>query len=172
MTSSSIGWYYDNVIWDNLYKTGHSVLPLNNHDLTSRCNTSIICNVRFFLYMFVGFNFSALAQGNAYKPTKETINYRGPGGDRTHDLQTEATPPAASCPARTLHATEIASKKATPMICPRLYWTTDNPSGMITLFETIYTKPAIGYFPYKFMYWLLDDTSIICNFATQISIPP
>ena len=47
------------------------------------------------------FNFDALAQGNAYKPTKEPINYRGPGGDRTHDLQTEATPPAASCPART-----------------------------------------------------------------------
>ena len=57
------------------------------------------------------FNFDALAQGNAYKPTKEPINYRGPGGDRTHDLQTEATPPAASCPARTLHATEIAPIK-------------------------------------------------------------
>ena len=56
------------------------------------------------------FDFDALAQENAYKPTKEPINYRGPGGDRTHDLQTEATPPAASCPARTLHATEIASK--------------------------------------------------------------
>ena len=40
------------------------------------------------------FNFDALAQGNAYKPTKEPINYRGPGGDRTHDLQTEATPPS------------------------------------------------------------------------------
>ena len=50
------------------------------------------------------FNFDALAQRNAYKSTKEPINYRGPGGDRTHDLQTEATPPAASCPARTLHA--------------------------------------------------------------------
>ena len=57
------------------------------------------------------FNFDALAQGNAYKATKEPINYRGPGGDRTHDLQTEATPPAASCPARTFHATEIAPKK-------------------------------------------------------------
>ena len=32
------------------------------------------------------FNFDALAQGNAYKPTKEPINYRGPGGDRTHDI--------------------------------------------------------------------------------------
>ena len=76
------------------------------------------------------FDFDALAQGNAYKPTKEPINYRGPGGDRTHDLQTEATPPAASCPARTLHATEIAPKNATPMTCPWLHWTTDNPSGM------------------------------------------
>ena len=56
-------------------------------------------------------NFDALAQGNAYKPTKEPINYRGHGGDRTHDLQTEATPTAASCPARSLHATEIVSKK-------------------------------------------------------------
>ena len=76
------------------------------------------------------FNFDALAQGNAYKPTKEPINYRGPGGDRTHDFQTEATPPAASCPARTLHATEFAPKNATPMTCPWLHWTTDNPSGM------------------------------------------
>ena len=76
------------------------------------------------------FNFDALAQGNAYKPTKEPINYRGPGGDRTHDLQTEATPSAASCQARTLHATEIAPKNATPMTCPWLHWTTDNPSGM------------------------------------------
>ena len=50
-----------------------------------------------------------LAQGNAYKPTKEPINYRGLGGDRTHDLQTEATPPAASCPVRSLHVTEIVS---------------------------------------------------------------
>ena len=63
-------------------------------------------------------------------PTKEPINYRGPSGDRTHDLQTEATPPAASCPARTLHATEIAPKNATPMTCPWLHWTTDNLSGM------------------------------------------
>ena len=46
--------------------------------------------------------FDALAQGNTYKPTKEPINYHGPGGDQTHDLQTEATPPAASCPARSL----------------------------------------------------------------------
>ena len=86
---------------------------------------------RSYTYIHIRwFNFDALAQGNAYKPTKEPINYRGPGGDRTHDLQTEATPPAASCPARTLHATEIAPKNATPMTCPWLHWTTDNPSGM------------------------------------------
>ena len=82
------------------------------------------------------FNFDALAQGNAYKPTKEPINYRGPGGDRTHDLQTEATPPAASCPARTLHATEIAPKNATLMTCPWLHWTTDNLSGIHTYIHT------------------------------------
>ena len=57
---------------------------------------------------FCWFNFDALAQGDAYKPTKEPIDYRGPGGDRTHDVQTETTPPTASCPTRTLHATEIA----------------------------------------------------------------
>ena len=85
----------------------------------------------YIRYIYIcWFNFDALAQGNAYKPTKEPINYRGPGGDRTHDLQTEATPPAASCPARTLHATEIAPKNATPMTCPWLHWTTDNLSGM------------------------------------------
>ena len=39
------------------------------------------------------FNFDVLTQGNVYKPTKEPINYRGPGGDWTHDLQTEETPP-------------------------------------------------------------------------------
>ena len=61
-------------------------------------------------YIFVWFDVDALAQGNAYKPTKEPINYRGPGVDRPHDLQTVATPPAASCPARSLHATEIVSK--------------------------------------------------------------
>ena len=86
---------------------------------------------RLNTYIYIcWFNFDALAQGNAYKPTKEPINYRGPGRDRTHDLQTEATLPAASCPAPTLHATEIAPKNATPMTCPWLHWTTDNQSGM------------------------------------------
>ena len=60
-------------------------------------------------YIFVGFNLVAQALGNAYKPTKEPINYRGPGGDWTLDLQTEATSSAASCPTRSLHATGIVS---------------------------------------------------------------
>ena len=64
------------------------------------------------------FNFEALAQGNAYKPIKEPINYRGSGGDWTHDLQTKATPPVASCPARSLHATEIVSIKHNPNDIP------------------------------------------------------
>ena len=92
----------------------------------------ISCTHSIYIYIYIHicwFNFDALAQGNAYKPTMEPINYRGPSGDRTHDLQTEATPPAASYPARTLHATEIASKNANPITCPRLHWTTDNPSG-------------------------------------------
>ena len=77
---------------------------------------SIYSSIPIHTYIHIcWFDFDALAQGNAYKPTKEPINYRGPGGDRTHDLQTEATPPAASCPARTLHATVIAPKNATYM---------------------------------------------------------
>ena len=79
-----------------------------------------------YIYIYIcWFNFDALAQGNAYKPTKEPINYRGPGGDRTHDLQTEATPPAASCPARTLHATEIAPKT-------QLQWHARGCTGQLT----------------------------------------
>ena len=70
---------------------------------------NIINDLYRFRYYICWFNFDALAQGNAYIPTKEPINYRGPGGDRTQDLQTEATPPAASCPAQSLHATEIVS---------------------------------------------------------------
>ena len=72
--------------------------------------------VNFELHLDAGdihicwFNFDALTQGNELKPTMAPINYRGRGGDRTHDSKTEATLPAASCPARTLHATEIASK--------------------------------------------------------------
>ena len=34
------------------------------------------------------FNFDALTQGKAYKPTKEPIKHHGPGVDWTHDLQT------------------------------------------------------------------------------------
>ena len=61
-------------------------------------------------YISVGFNFDVLAQGNAYKPTMEPINYSEPSGDRTRYLHTEAIPPPASCPARSFHATEIVSK--------------------------------------------------------------
>ena len=96
-----------------------------------KCEFGWTAYIYIYIYICIcWFNFDALAQGNAYKPTKEPINYRGPGGDRTHDLQTEATPPAASCPARTLHATEFAPKNATPMTCPWLHWTTANLSGM------------------------------------------
>ena len=35
------------------------------------------------------FNVDALAQGNAYKPNKEPMNYRGSDGDRTQDIQTD-----------------------------------------------------------------------------------
>ena len=83
------------------------------------------------------FYYDALAQGNAYKPTKEPINYREPGGDQTHDLQIEVTPPAATCPARALHALKLRKKNATPMTCPRLHWTTE--SGMhMCLFQHIH----------------------------------
>ena len=88
-------------------------------------------NSYIHIYIYIcWFNFDALAQINSYNPTKEPMGYRGPGGDRTGDLQTDAIPPAASCPARSLHATEIVSINTIPMTCPRLHWTTDNPSGM------------------------------------------
>ena len=134
--------------WKDLASSGgRRMLKLDTSNLGHPSGISpgpiIVCHIYIYIYIYIymhacihtyihicWFNFDALAQGNAYKPTKEPINYRGPGGDRTHDLQTEATPPAASCPARTLHATEIAPKNATPMTCPWLHWTTDNPSGM------------------------------------------
>ena len=53
------------------------------------------------------YNSDAPTQGNEYKPTKEPINYPEPCEDRTHDLQTETAPPAASWLERTFHATEI-----------------------------------------------------------------
>ena len=92
--------------------------------------------------MFVWFDFDALAQGNAYKPTKEPINYRGPGGDRTHDLQTEATPPAASCPARSLHATEIVSKTLWLLWYYRNIW----EKNIAKMFVCNFTKPLLNYF--------------------------
>ena len=76
------------------------------------------------------------------------MGYRGPVGDRTGDLQTGATPPAASCPARSFYATEIVSINTIPMTCPRLHWTTDNPSRvsistpMCINFEL---RPGAGY---------------------------
>ena len=96
--------------WNCVKKRNSNDMPeaaLDNWQLVWNAQVSIstpVC-VNFELRPGAGdihicwFNFDALAQGNAYKPTKEPINYRGPGGDRTHDLQTEATPPAASCPA-------------------------------------------------------------------------
>ena len=71
------------------------------------CSWYFIC---LYIYIYCWFNFDALAQRNAYKPTKEPVGYHGPSGDRIQLLQTEATPPAASCPARSFHATEIVSK--------------------------------------------------------------
>ena len=59
-------------------------------------------------------DFDALVQGNEVP----TI-YRVPSGDRTRYLQTEATPPAASCPALSCHAAEIVSKKHNPNDMPR-----------------------------------------------------
>ena len=99
--------------------------PLTNR-LSYRGHTYIHTHIHTYIHTYLlVFNFDALAQGNAYKPTKEPINYRGPGGDRTHDLQTEATPPAASCPARTLHATEIAPKT-------QLQWRARGCTGQLT----------------------------------------
>ena len=101
-------------------------------------------------------------------PTKEPINYRGPSGDRTPDLQTEATPPAASCPARTLHATEIAPKNATPMTCPWLHWTTDNLSGMhmVSISTPVCVKHTYIH-TYIFIrgFALAQGTFLLVNFA-------
>ena len=56
-----------------------------------------------------------MAQGSAYKLTKEPINYRGPSSDRTRYFQTETSLPAAICPARSFHVTKIVSK--TQSVC-------------------------------------------------------
>ena len=64
------------------------------------------------------FNFYALAQGITYKAIKEPINYCGPRGNRTHDLQTETTLPAARYRASLFHDTEIVSKKHNPNDMP------------------------------------------------------
>ena len=104
---------------------------IRTHGLTY-IHTYVRTYVRTYVHTYIhtyivgGFNSDALAHGNAYKPTKEPINYRGPGGDRTHDPQTEETPPAGSCPARTLHATEIASNKT------QLQWHARGCTGQLT----------------------------------------
>ena len=76
------------------------------------------------------FNFDALAQGNAYKPTKEPINYRGPGGI---ELTTSRLRQLRQLPVvQHVRFTPLKSrlKNATPMTCPWLHLTTDNLSGM------------------------------------------
>ena len=76
------------------------------------------------------FNFDALAQGNAYKPTKGPINYRGPGGGSNSRPADWGN--SASCQLSSTYASRHCNraKTATPMTCPWLHWTTDNPSGM------------------------------------------
>ena len=78
--------------------------------MTTNCSKLTYIYIHPYVRTYWSFNFDALSQGNAYEPTKEPINYRGASGDQNHYLQTEATPPAAGCPARSLHATEIVSK--------------------------------------------------------------
>ena len=78
----------------------------HKHDILSL----LLCHVAHYINTYIWLNCDALAQGNVYKSIKEPINYRGPGGEQTHDFQTEATPPAASYPARSLHVTKIVSK--------------------------------------------------------------
>ena len=99
MTCPWLHWTTDNL--SGMHKVSVSTPVCVNFELHPGAGDINIC----------WFNFDALAQENPYKPTKEPINYRGPGGDLTHDLQTEATPSAARCPASTLHAIEFAPKK-------------------------------------------------------------
>ena len=124
-------WLRDNMLSADSPMLGH-ILGFDRH-----CSTNLsILNPLIpssIIYIYIcWFNFDALAQGNAYKPTRELMNYRGPNGDRTHYLQTEATLPAANCRAHWLHTTEIVSKNTIPMTCKRLHWTIDTPSGMHT----------------------------------------
>ena len=81
--------------------------PLDTYIHT--CHTKAYHTIHTYL-----FNLYALVQGNVIKPTKGSIDYRGPSGDRTFFLQTEATPPAASCLVRSFHATNIVPKIHNP----------------------------------------------------------
>ena len=66
--------------------------PLTNWlGYISRIHTCMHAYTYIHVYWF---NLDALAQGNTYKHTKKSINYRKPNGDWTRYLQTEATPPA------------------------------------------------------------------------------
>ena len=87
----------------------------------------------------------ALSQRNAYKPTKEPINYREPSGYRTQYPQTEATLPVASCPARSFHATEIVSKTQSE-------WYARSGTGQLTthLEYTCYLNTWIAPWLYKY----------------------
>ena len=73
------------------------------------CVLMLNCVLVLTIYIFVG-----LILMFWYREThinrQKPMDYRGPAGDRTRDLQAEATPPAASCPVRLPHATEIVSK--------------------------------------------------------------
>ena len=108
MTCPRLHWTTDNPSGMHRCRFQHLCVLILNFELRPGVGDMHIC----------WFNFDALAQGNAYKPSKEPINYRWPSGFRTHHLQTDATPPAASCPTRTLHATEIASKKRNSIDMP------------------------------------------------------
>ena len=53
------------------------------------------------------FDYEAMAQGTAYKPTKEPLTYRGSSSDRTRYFQTETSLPAAICAARSFYVIGI-----------------------------------------------------------------
>ena len=79
------------------------------------------------IYIFVGVNFDALEQGNAYKPKKEPINYRETCGI---ELMTSRRRPHRKLPV-ILHVRLMPLKyvqNTISMTCPRLHWKTDNPS--------------------------------------------
>ena len=78
---------------------------------------------------FCCINYDILARGNIYKPqrSREIVPHNA-GIELTCNVQTEATWPATSCPARSFRATETLSKRTVPTARPRRCWTTDNLS--------------------------------------------